>query len=82
MSRPPSVIFALLNEAFMYLVAAAQRSLLALLGIVIGTASVIAMMNVGHNAEVESVRQFEAMGTNLMAVQNLGDERFASLSVA
>ncbi|WP_417797905.1 ABC transporter permease [Terasakiella pusilla] len=82
MSRPPSVIFALLNEAFMNLVAAAQRSVLALLGIVIGTASVIAMMNVGHNAEVESVRQFEAMGTNLMAVQNLGDERFASLSVA
>lgn len=82
MNQRSSVAFALLNEAFMNLVAAAQRSVLALLGIVIGTASVIAMMNVGHNAAVESVRQFEAMGTNLMAVQNLGDERLARLPVS
>jgi len=76
------MFFSLLGEAFANLCAAAQRSVLALLGIVIGTASVIAMMNVGHNAEVESVRQFEAMGTNLMMVQKLEDDRFARLPVS
>jgi len=59
----------LAGEAFINLLAVAQRSILALLGIVIGTASVIAMVNVGHNAETESIRQFKAMGTDLIVVR-------------
>ncbi|WP_096704805.1 ABC transporter permease [Magnetospirillum sp. 15-1] len=56
-------------EALTNLTAVAQRSALALIGIVVGTAAVIAMLDVGHNAEVESVRQFQAMGTDLIIAQ-------------
>ena len=62
MSTPAPNLFVLLAyEAVANIMAVAQRSILALLGIVIGTASVIAMLNVGHNAEVESIRQFKSM---------------------
>ncbi len=72
MSTPsPRLFFLLAREAVANLLAVAQRSVLALLGIVIGTASVIAMLNVGHNAEVESIRQFKSMGTDLIVAQIL-----------
>ena len=44
------------------------RNLLALVGVAIGTAAVIAMLHVGHNAQIEAVRQFEEMGTSLINV--------------
>ncbi|MBK3400601.1 MULTISPECIES: ABC transporter permease [Methylobacterium] len=44
------------------------RALLALTGIAIGTAAVIAMLHVGHNARAESMRQFEVMGVDLVAI--------------
>jgi len=70
MSTPAPNLFVLLAyEAVANVMAVAQRSILALLGIVIGTASVIAMLNVGHNAEVESIRQFKSMGTDLIVAQ-------------
>jgi len=65
----------LLSEAFANLIAVAQRSVLALLGIVIGTASVVAMLDVGHNAEIESIRQFKSMGTDLIVAQSFGPGR-------
>ena len=46
-----------------------RRSLLALLGIVIGSASIIALLNIGHNAGEESMRSFKAMGTELLLVE-------------
>jgi len=70
MSPPSPRLFVLLaHEAVANLLAVAQRSVLALLGIIIGTASVIAMLNVGHNAKVESIRQFKSMGTDLIVAQ-------------
>ncbi|MFK3781767.1 ABC transporter permease [Agrobacterium sp. NPDC089420] len=45
------------------------RGALALLGIAIGTAAVIAMLHVGHNARREALRQFEALGTDLVMMQ-------------
>jgi putative ABC transport system permease protein len=68
-SSPPNLLPFLAAEAIANLIAVAQRSALALIGIVIGTAAVIAMLDVGHNAEVESLRQFQAMGTDLMVAQ-------------
>lgn len=68
-ARPPALLPLLTAEALANLRAVAQRSALALIGIVIGTAAVIAMLNVGHNAEVESIRQFQAMGTDLIVAQ-------------
>jgi putative ABC transport system permease protein len=55
--------FALLN-----LVASRQRSLLAVLGIGIGIASVIAMVSLGAIARAEATRQFQLMGTDLLSL--------------
>ena len=45
------------------------RGILALIGIAIGTAAVVAMLHVGHNASREALRQFEALGTDLVMMQ-------------
>jgi putative ABC transport system permease protein len=49
------------------------RTLLALTGIAIGTAAVIAMLHVGHNARAEALRQFEVMGVDLVAITPRGE---------
>jgi len=72
LSKPPRLLLLLAGESLSNLLAVAQRSVLALLGIVIGTAAVIAMLDVGHNAEKESIRQFKSMGTDLIVAQILG----------
>jgi putative ABC transport system permease protein len=46
-----------------------RRSLLALLGIAVGSASIIALLNIGRNAGEESMRSFKAMGTDLLLVE-------------
>lgn len=61
----------LIVEAFDNLYAVRQRSFLALIGIVIGTASVIAMINIAHSAAQESARQFKEMGTDVLVARNL-----------
>ncbi|WP_397451801.1 ABC transporter permease [Pseudomonas sp. NA-150] len=43
-----------------------RRSVLALLGIVIGSASIIALLNVGRNAADEALRTFKDMGTDTL----------------
>lgn len=44
------------------------RSLLALLGVMVGTASVVAMVLGGQLATNEALRQFKSLGTDLLAV--------------
>ncbi len=61
-----------IKEAFRSLVGAKQRSLLALLGIVIGIGSVIAMVSVGTIVQKESLRHFLAMGTDILEVTREG----------
>ncbi len=56
------------NEALGSLWASKQRSLLALLGIVIGIGSVIAMVTVGEIVKNEVMHQFTAMGTDILRV--------------
>ncbi|GAB6059304.1 ABC transporter permease [Desulfonatronum parangueonense] len=58
-----------LREAARSLIAAKQRSILALLGIVIGIGSVIALVSTGALAQRETLRQFMEMGTDLMTIQ-------------
>ncbi|MBF0305264.1 MAG: ABC transporter permease [Alphaproteobacteria bacterium] len=60
-------------EALRNLLGAKQRSILALLGVVIGTGSVIAMMGTGQFAAAEVMRQFEAMGTDLLMISLRAD---------
>ena len=59
-----------LSEAVRSLRAAKQRSLLALIGIVIGVGSVIAMLTVGRMVQDEAMRQFKDMGTDKINIQN------------
>ncbi|MGV8920024.1 MAG: ABC transporter permease [Pseudomonas sp.] len=43
-----------------------RRSLLALLGIVVGSASIIALLNIGSNAADDALRTFKDMGTDTL----------------
>ncbi|QXI25582.1 ABC transporter permease [Pseudomonas vanderleydeniana] len=67
----------LLHEAFVSLRTLGKRSILALLGIVIGSSSVVALINIGHNAALEAAAIFKDMGTDTLTVQfpNNGDSR-------
>lgn len=68
--RLPGLPQALLHEALDNMRSMRQRTLLSLLGIVIGTASVIALLNIGENTSDEAARQFKTMGTDLIVVQD------------
>ncbi|MBA1295755.1 ABC transporter permease [Pseudomonas lurida] len=59
----------LLHEAFVSLRTLGKRSILALLGIVIGSSSVVALINIGHNASVDAAMIFKDMGTDTLVAQ-------------
>lgn len=46
-----------------------RRSVLALIGIVIGTASVVAMLSIGHMAAIEATRLFSRMGVDKILIR-------------
>jgi putative ABC transport system permease protein len=54
------------------------RSALTMLGIIIGVASVIAMVSLGQGAQVQIQRQIESMGTNML-ILSAGSQRTAGL---
>jgi putative ABC transport system permease protein len=56
------------KEAYANLFSSKLRSFLALLGIFVGTASVVAMVSGGELATNEALKQFRALGTDLLAV--------------
>ena len=58
-----------LKEALSSLIASKQRTLLALLGIVIGIGSVIAMVSVGSIVQHEALSQFKEMGTDIIKIR-------------
>jgi putative ABC transport system permease protein len=55
-------------EAFTNLGAHRQRSLLALLGILIGSASIVAMLTIGHMAQRETLKLFRHMGVDMLLI--------------
>ena len=57
------------REAVVSLYAAKQRSVLALIGIVIGIGSVIAMLSVGTIAKRQAMEQFRELGTDFLTIQ-------------
>lgn len=70
-------------EAWSNLRSQGRRSALALLGIVIGTASIIAMLNGGHMAQRESLKLFAKLGVDMLQVQAApSGDRPATLSRA
>src|SRR5665213_607451 len=56
------------HAAYVNLFSAKLRSFLALLGILVGTASVVAMVSGGQLATNEALKQFKTLGTDLLAV--------------
>ena len=60
------------REAVVSLYAAKQRSFLALIGIVIGIGSVIAMLSVGTIAKRQSLERFRELGTDFLTIQVRG----------
>lgn len=61
------------KEVLQTLEALKGRMLLALVGIVIGTAAVIAMLHVGYNAKRAALQQFDKLGTDQVLFQPLPD---------
>ncbi|MEC4169403.1 ABC transporter permease [Pseudomonas sp. MS-1(2024)] len=57
-----------------------RRSALALLGIVIGSASIVAIINIGHNAGLDAASIFQGMGTDTLVAQ-LPDKEDAQVSL-
>ena len=57
-----------IREALSNLFASKLRSLLALLGVVVGTASVVAMVSCGELATNQALKQFESLGMDLLSV--------------
>lgn len=55
-------------EGLRNLYSAKLRSALALLGVLVGTASVVAMISGGKLATREALKQFKTLGTNLLAI--------------
>jgi putative ABC transport system permease protein len=59
---------AYIREAFANLINAKLRSFLAILGILVGTASVVALISSGQMATQHALAQFKTLGTNLLAL--------------
>lgn len=57
-----------LQQAWLNIAAAKLRSFLALLGILVGTAAVVALLSCGRMATEKALEQFRALGTDLLAV--------------
>ena len=66
---------AVLKEAVAGIAAVRGRSALALVGIVVGIGSVIAMISVGEIVKEESLKQFRAMGTDIVSARTYYSEQ-------
>src|ERR1700744_2202059 len=59
----------IIRSSFQSLMANKTRSLLAMLGIIIGVGAVIAMLAMGAGAQQQILNSIQAMGTNLLMVR-------------
>ncbi|WP_416772140.1 ABC transporter permease [Pseudomonas sp. RHF3.3-3] len=58
-----------LAEAIDNLRLAGRRAWLSLLGLTIGSGSIIALLNIGNSAQSEALRAFQAMGTDMLVAR-------------
>lgn len=71
------IIKANIEMGMQSLFASKQRSLLALLGIIIGIGAVIALVSIGNITQEESLRQFKESGTDFVVIEKgWGDKNF------
>ena len=57
-----------IQEAIKQLAVSKLRTFLAMLGILVGTASVVAMVSIGQLAENPILLQFKSMGVSLLSI--------------
>ncbi len=74
MPRLISVVRANSREALTSLRAARLRTVLGLLGIMIGISSVIAMISLGEIVKLQARKQFSAIGANVLIIRKSSDE--------
>ena len=55
-----------------------MRTFLTMLGIVIGVASVIALVAVGQGAQAQVLNQFQSLGSNLLTVSTAAELRLSA----
>lgn len=67
-----------IQEALANFAAAKLRSFLAILGILVGTASVVAMVSSGQLATEHALEQFNKLGTDLLSVSFFQEQRESS----
>ena len=70
-TRGIGLLWTSVREAGANLYAAKQRSLLGLVGIVIGVGSVIALLSVGSIVQSEAIKRFKALGTDILMIQRV-----------
>jgi putative ABC transport system permease protein len=58
-----------IQEALQSLYSTKQRTILALIGIIIGIGSVIAMISIGQIVQTEALKQFKELGTDILTIQ-------------
>ncbi len=68
--RTARMLGAVIQDAVDNMRAVRQRTLLSLVGVAVGAAAVVALLNIGENTSDEAARQFKAMGTDLIIVQD------------
>ena len=78
--QPGSALLDMVNEAVRSLVRARLRTMLGLAGIMVGVASVIAMISAGEIATAESRSEFEALGTDIVTIKTLRGQGDAGIS--
>lgn len=59
----------LCREAFLNLRGQGRRSILALLGVVIGSAAIVALLTIAHIAQIAALEQFQQTGVDLLQVR-------------
>ena len=62
-------IVEILREALDNLFVQGRRSALALLGILIGTAAIVAMLNIGHVSQLETLKMFRSFGIDMVLIE-------------
>ncbi len=68
--RTAGSLRAVVEDAVDNMRAVRQRTFLSLVGVAVGAAAVVALLNIGENTSDEAARQFKSMGTDLIIVQD------------
>ncbi len=69
MNRFNAPLIETVRESFTNILVQGRRSALALLGILIGTASIVSMLTIGNIAQQETLKLFNKMGVDMLQVQ-------------